>query len=90
MLGCNSLTLRDGGSTSHLGLLGRSLRVATIADLGVVRDVGWIVLRQQVVSRLALLRRVRAVGGRVLHVAVVVAHGAVFCSGGTGDGSVEM
>jgi hypothetical protein len=45
----DSLTLRDRGSTSHLRLLGGPLRVATVADRGIVRDVGGVVCWQQAI-----------------------------------------
>lgn len=86
--GIDSFTLRrtDRGSAGHLRLLGGFLRIARVADLGVVGDVGWVVLGQLMlwhcVLLLLLLRRVRAVRGGVLVVAGVVAHVGVFCSGG--------
>lgn len=75
------------GSAGHLRLLGRPLRIASVADLGVVGDVGRVVLGQLMLWHgallllLLLLRRVRAVGGGVLVVAGAVAHGGVLCVG---------
>ena len=83
--GMDSLTLRgtSRGSASHLRLLGRPLRGAAVADFCIARDVGRVVLWQVVLCQgaLLLLRRVGAVGGGVLVVAAVGAHGAVFCCG---------